>query len=96
MLSKAGHEGICALHKDPKHLSTTWLLMHINSIAQHFLGNVASGVNNFVKASSQCCFNSPTDISMIGNPDFHSKQLKIIIKFPLQNFTEKPQGFLLC
>lgn len=33
---------------------------------------------------------------MIGNPDFHTKQLKIIIKFPLQNFAEKPQAFLLC
>lgn len=33
---------------------------------------------------------------MVGNPDFHSKQLKIIIKFPLQNVAEKPQGFLLC
>lgn len=29
---------------------------------------------------------------MVGNPDFHSKQLKIIIKFPLQNFVEKPQA----
>lgn len=33
---------------------------------------------------------------MIGNPDFHSKQLKMVIEFPLQNSAEKPQGFLFC
>lgn len=33
-------------------LYTTWLLIHINSITQYSLGNIASGVNNFVKKAS--------------------------------------------
>lgn len=35
---------------------------------------------------------SSTDVSIVGNPDFHSKQLKVTIKFPLQNFAKKPQA----
>lgn len=56
-----------------------------------FPGNAVT-VANILHTWAVGLLTSPTDVSIVGNPDFHSKQLKVTVKFPLQDSAKKPQA----